>query len=69
MASVMGLGGTGAGLGALISTFLIGRISERVSFEPIIIAASIIPCIATVFFVTLVRARKTPDPEGIVLHF
>ena len=69
VASVMGLGGTGAGLGALISTFLIGRISERVSFEPIIIAASIIPCIATVFFVTLVRARKTPDPEGIVLHF
>ncbi len=69
VASVMGLGGTGAGLGALLSTFLIGRISERVSFEPIILVASVIPCVATVFFVTLVRARKRPDPEGIVLHF
>jgi len=69
VASVMGLGGTGAGLGALISTYLIGRISERISFEPIIITASVVPCIATVFFVTMVRARKGPDPEGIVLHF
>jgi len=69
VASVMGLGGTGAGMGALLSTFLIGRISERVSFEPIILAASVIPCVATVFFVTLVRARKHPDPKGIVLHF
>jgi len=67
--SVMGLGGTGAGIGALISTYLIGRISEQISFEPIIIAASIIPCAATAVFVTLVRAGKTPDPEGVVLHF
>lgn len=67
--TVMGLGGTGAGIGALISTYLIGRISEQVSFEPILIAASIIPCFATAIFVTMVRARKTPDPEGIVLHF
>jgi len=67
--SVMGLGGTGAGLGALLSTYLIGRISDRISFEPIIIAASIIPTIATIVFVTMVRARKQPDPDGIVLHF
>jgi ACS family hexuronate transporter-like MFS transporter len=67
--SVMGLGGTGAGAGALISTYLIGQISDRISFEPIIIAASIVPCIATVLFVTLVRARKLPDPDGIVLKF
>jgi len=67
--SVMGLGGSGAGLGALLSTYLIGRISDRTSFEPIIIAASIIPTIATIVFVTMVRARRQPDPEGIVLHF
>ncbi|MBI2432156.1 MAG: MFS transporter [Candidatus Hydrogenedentes bacterium] len=67
--SVMGLGGTGAGLGALLSTYLIGRISESISFEPIILAASIIPFFATLVFVTLVRARKSPDPEGIVLDF
>ena len=69
VASVSGLGGTGAGIGTLISTYLIGRIADRFSFQPIIIASSIIPCIATLIFVTMVRARKRPDPEGIVLTF
>lgn len=69
VASVSGLGGTGAGIGTLISTYLIGRITDRISFQPIVIAASLIPCIATVIFVTMVRGRKTPDPEGIVLNF
>jgi ACS family hexuronate transporter-like MFS transporter len=69
VASVSGLGGTGAGIGTLISTYLIGRISDRMSFQPIVIAASLVPCVATIIFVTMVRARKTPDPEGIVLNF
>jgi MFS transporter, ACS family, hexuronate transporter len=69
VASVSGLGGTGAGIGTLISTYLIGRISDRFSFQPIVIAGSIIPCLATAIFVWLVRARKTPDPDGIVLTF
>jgi MFS transporter, ACS family, aldohexuronate transporter len=69
VASVSGLGGTGAGIGTLISTYLIGRIADRFSFQPIIIASSIIPCIATLILVTMVRARKKPDPEGIVLTF
>lgn len=67
--TVMGLGGTGAGLGALISTYLIGRFSESASFGPIILVASVVPLFATLIFVTMVRARKRPDPEGIVLHF
>lgn len=69
VASVSGLGGTGAGIGVLISTYLIGRITDRLSFQPVVIAASLVPCLATAFFVSLVRARKTPDPEGIVLNF
>jgi MFS transporter, ACS family, hexuronate transporter len=69
VASVSGLGGTGAGIGTLLSTYLIGRIADRVSFEPVIIAASIVPCVATVIFLTMVRARKAPDPEGVVLDF
>jgi hypothetical protein len=28
-----------------------------------------VPCIATLIFVTMVRARKRPDPEGIVVQF
>jgi ACS family hexuronate transporter-like MFS transporter len=69
VASVSGLGGTGAGIGTLISTYLIGRIADRFSFQPVVIAGSIIPCLATAFFVLMVRARKTPDPQGIVLTF
>jgi ACS family hexuronate transporter-like MFS transporter len=69
VASVSGLGGTGAGIGTLISTYMIGRISDRFSFQPIVIAGSIIPCLAIAILVLLVRARNTPDPEGIVLTF
>jgi MFS transporter, ACS family, hexuronate transporter len=69
VASVSGLGGTGAGIGTLISTYMIGRISDRFSFQPIVLAGSIIPCLATAIFVLMVRARSTPDPEGIVLTF
>ena len=67
--SVMGFGGTGAGIGTLISTYLIGRISDDISFTPIIIAASVIPCIATVVFISLVRANKKPDPKGVLQQF
>lgn len=67
--SVMGLGGTGAGIGTLITTYLIGIVSDRMSFTPVIVAAAIVPCVATSVFVTMVRARRKPDPEGIVLDF
>lgn len=69
VASVSGLSGSAAGVGTLISTYLIGRITDKFSFEPIIIAASLIPCLATLAFVALVRARKTPDADGIVQSF
>jgi MFS transporter, ACS family, hexuronate transporter len=67
--SVMGMGGTGAGVGTLISTVLIGIISDRFSFQPIIIGASIIPCVATAVFVSLVRTARNPDPDGVLLEF
>jgi ACS family hexuronate transporter-like MFS transporter len=69
VASVSGLGGTGAGIGALVSTYLIGRVTDRFSFQPVVIAASLVPLAATIVFVALVRARKTPDPEGLVQNF
>jgi ACS family hexuronate transporter-like MFS transporter len=67
--SVAGLGGTGAGIGTLASTYLIGSVSDRISFQPVVIAASLVPCAATVVFMTMVRARRRPDPDGIVLSF
>jgi ACS family hexuronate transporter-like MFS transporter len=69
VASVSGLSGTGAGIGTLISTYLIGRIADAYSFQPIIIGASLVPVVATAVIVGMVRARKEPDPEGIVLQF
>lgn len=69
VASVSGLSGTGAGIGTLISTYLIAEFSTRYSFQPILIVASIIPCIATVIFMTMVRRGKKPDPHGLLLDF
>ena len=69
VASVSGLSGTTAGLVTLVSTYLTGVIADRVSFQPVIIAASLAPCVATLAFVTLVRAPKRRDPEGLLLEF
>jgi ACS family hexuronate transporter-like MFS transporter len=69
VASVSGLSGTGAGIATLISTYLIGRVADKFSFQPIIIVASIVPCIATLIFVTMVRRGRTPDSKGLLLDF
>jgi MFS transporter, ACS family, aldohexuronate transporter len=69
VASIGGLGGVGAGTGTLIATYLIGRISDRFSFQPIVIAASVIPCVAVAIFVYLVRAPRKPDAAGILSQF
>ena len=67
--SVSGLGGTAAGFGTLITTFLIGYVTDRFSFQPVVIAASIMPCVATALFVTMVRASKREDPDKVLLKF
>jgi ACS family hexuronate transporter-like MFS transporter len=55
VATVSGLSGTAAGILTIISTFLIGRFSDQYSFEPILIAASIVPFIGAVLVLLLVR--------------
>jgi len=65
VASVSGMGGTGAGLGTITATYLIGQISDRYSFEPILIAASLIPLLALLAVVTLVRNNEATR-RGIV---
>jgi ACS family hexuronate transporter-like MFS transporter len=69
VASVSGLSGTAAGIVTLLTTFLIGQIADRYSFEPIIIGASIIPCAATAVLVLLARSPKGRDPRGLLLRF
>ncbi len=67
--SVAGLGGTSAGGGVIITTYLIGWVTDNFSFKPVIITASILPCIATLLFVSLVRRGDKPDPERVLLDF
>ncbi len=68
VATVSGMSGTGAGLVTLVTTYLIGRVADRLSFQPIIIVASIVPCIAAFIIVTLVRTRKD-EVGGILRNF
>jgi ACS family hexuronate transporter-like MFS transporter len=58
VASVSGFSGTGAGLGTIASTYLIGYVSDRYSFGPILIGASLVPLVATALVLLLVRAPK-----------
>jgi MFS transporter, ACS family, hexuronate transporter len=65
VASVSGLSGTGAGIGTITAIYLTGVVSDRYSFEPILIAASLIPLLAVVALVALVRNNRATE-AGIV---
>ena len=63
VATVSGMSGTGAGLGTILSTLLIGWLADKYSFEPVLIAASVIPLLATALVVILLRERQAaPAP-------
>jgi ACS family hexuronate transporter-like MFS transporter len=57
VATVSGMGGTAAGFVTIVSTYLIGQVTDRVSFQPVLIAASIVPLIATAAVFLLVREK------------
>lgn len=56
VATVSGLGGAAAGVGTIAATYLTGAVADRYySFAPILIGASLVPLLAVVVLVTLVR--------------
>ena len=55
VATVSGMRATGAGLGTILSTYLIGWAADRYSFQPVLVAASIVPLIATALVCVLIR--------------
>jgi ACS family hexuronate transporter-like MFS transporter len=62
VASVSGFSGTGAGLGTIAATFATGVVSDQYdSFAPILIVASIVPLIAVVAVLSLVRQAGGGD--------
>jgi MFS transporter, ACS family, hexuronate transporter len=58
VATVSGMSGTGAGVGTIISTYLIGYVSDHYSFEPILIAASLIPFLGVILVLVLIQPRR-----------
>ena len=46
------------GIGTIISTLAIGKITDRYSFEPVLIGASLLPVIATVLVFVLIRPAR-----------
>jgi MFS transporter, ACS family, hexuronate transporter len=58
VATVSGMSGTGAGLGTIVSTYLIGYVSDRYSFEPILITASLVPLVGMVLVLLLIRDKR-----------
>ena len=71
VASVSGISGTGAGIGTIVASELIGRVSDarRVagthSFDPIVIVAGIIPLIG-MFLVLLLLRNNHATEQGLV---
>jgi ACS family hexuronate transporter-like MFS transporter len=59
VATVSGMSGTGAGLGTIISTYLIGYVADHYSFKPILITASFIPFLGMLLVLILIRPART----------
>jgi ACS family hexuronate transporter-like MFS transporter len=55
VASVSGLTGAGSGIGTILSTYLIGLVSDHISFTPVLLAGSAVPLAATAAVFLLVR--------------
>jgi ACS family hexuronate transporter-like MFS transporter len=64
VATVSGMSGTGAGLGTIISTYIIGYVSDRRSFEPILIAASLIPLLGMLLVLILIRPKDANHAQA-----
>ncbi|HXW54844.1 MAG TPA: MFS transporter [Candidatus Cybelea sp.] len=71
VASVSGLSGTGAGIGTIVAFELVGRFSDvhagavRHSFDPIMIAAGLVPLAGMILVLLLVRNTRATD-QGFV---
>jgi ACS family hexuronate transporter-like MFS transporter len=59
VASVSGMSGTAAGIGTIVATFITGYVADRYSFEPLLIGGSLIPLVAMVALLMLVRERES----------
>ena len=61
VATVSGLSGMGAGIGTIGATYLTGAIADRLSFAPILIAASLVPLVGLAAVLLLVRNTEATE--------
>jgi MFS transporter, ACS family, hexuronate transporter len=66
VASVSGMGGTGAGLGTIGAIYLTGWVADRYSFAPILLGASLLPLVALAAVLFLIR--NTPATRAGIVH-
>ena len=64
VATVSGMSGTGAGLGTIVSTFLIGYVSDHRSFTPILLTASFIPFLGMILVLILIRQKDSRNAQA-----
>lgn len=65
VASVSGMSGTAAGIGTIAATYVTGVVSDRYSFEPILMGASLVPLLAMFAVLVLVRNNEATR-RGVV---
>ena len=66
VASVSGISGTAAGLVTIGATYLIGDITTRYSFKPVLMAGSIIPFVGVLLVLWLIRDPRTGREKAIL---
>jgi ACS family hexuronate transporter-like MFS transporter len=55
VATVSGMSGAAAGIGTIAATYVTGAVADRYSFAPILVGASLVPLLAVLALVSLVR--------------
>jgi ACS family hexuronate transporter-like MFS transporter len=65
VASVSGMSGTGAGIGTILATYLIGRVADATSFAPVLVVASVMPLLAMLTVLTMIPSESaaTTNPD------
>jgi ACS family hexuronate transporter-like MFS transporter len=65
VASVAGLGGTGAGIGAMLFTLTTGWVVDHLSYVPVLVAAGLLAPLGTLVLFALAGPIKRIAPEAV----
>jgi len=65
VATVSGMSGAAAGIGTIAATYLTGRVADQYSFQPILVGASLVPLLAVVLLLALVRNTRSAFVRSI----